>query len=180
MRTKIRFFALFFFISTVLALPGHSAQVSGRKCYPHGCFYDFSGPAFSVAYPIEFYVNEMPGDSEYAATFVSPDNAVEFYMFFSLASGGSDSYIEHNPITEKIVSTKTVADKSGTITWITIAAKNQSYTRSYQIHKNSGVMYKAVGIRYRNQAVYNAYKSKYLHFKKSGLACIGHGCEHGF
>ncbi len=180
MRTKSRCFVFCFSIFMMLALPSHSAPVNEKKCYSHGCFYDYSGQGFSAAYPLEFYVNEMPGDSEYAAAFVSPDNAVEFYMFFSLAGGGSDSYLEHNPGTEKIVSTKTVADKSSTVTWITIAAKNKAYVRSYQIHKNSGVMYKAVGIRYKNQATYDEYKSKYLHFKKSALACIGHGCEHGF
>ncbi len=180
MNKKIRLFALFFSAFMMLAPPSHSGQVNEKKCYSYGCFYDYSGLGFSVAYPLEFYVNEMPGDSEYAAAFVSPDNTVEFYIFFSLARGGSDSYLEHNPKTEKIVSTKTVDDKSGTITWITIAAKNNAYTRSYQIHKNSGVMYKAVGIKYQNQASYDKYKSKYLHFKKSGLACIGHGCEHGF
>jgi hypothetical protein len=180
MHTKRRYFALYFFILTMLALPIHSAQVSKRKCYSYGCFYDFSGPVFSVAYPSDFHVNEMPGDSENAAAFVSPDNVVEFYMFFSLATGGSDSYLEHNPRTEKIVSTKTIANKSKTITWTTIEEKNKAYMRSYQIHKNSGVMYKAVGIRYKNQVIYDEYKSKYLHFKKSALACIGHGCEHGF
>ena len=101
---------------------------------------------FSINYPPGFTARPSPpeGEAEDSAFFLSPDRKVEFYVFSPMWDGEPND-IKLNPKTEKRISIRTVKkarpvgkDADGKpgmeytrTTWVTIRAKNGSYTRSY-------------------------------------------------
>jgi hypothetical protein len=139
----------------------------------------FEGAWFSVEYPLEFQVRpslksrtSIKGCD--SAFFNSPDGVVEFYVF-SPQWNGDPSDIALNPETEESVSEKidNKPDKIQhygikTVRWFTIAAKDKSYMRSYVDTENKDLRTRFVmGIKYRDQDVYNNYKEIYQKFVKS-------------
>jgi hypothetical protein len=132
----------------------------------------YKGAWFSIKYPSDFSVRpslksktSIKGyDSAY---FLSPDGAVEFYIF-SPQWNGEPTDIELNPKLEEIVSEKTDTKGDKTVRWYTIGAKDKSYLRSYvdTQDKLQNVRW-VIGIKYSNMDVYNTYKERYQEFVKS-------------
>lgn len=147
---------------------------------PETAFATYAGPWFEIRYPDTFTARQGQAgclstgrcDSAY---FSSPDKAVEFYVF-SPQWGGDPAIDLAVRTTERLVSEKTEIDTSDavfgprTIRWMTIAAKDGSYTRSFVeiTDENGGSWLRhAFGIRYKNQAAYTDWREAYLAFKAS-------------
>lgn len=131
----------------------------------------FKGAWFDIKYPSAFKVKpslkSATNTNGYeSAFFESPDRLVEFYVF-SPQWRGEATDIELKT-SEKITGDKTETTGNTTIRWWTIAAKNGSYTRSYQ-EKTDNISNTnwIIGIKYKNQAAFNKYKKQYLAFKSS-------------
>ncbi len=133
----------------------------------------FNGASFRVEYPPTFTArpslkNPTFPDWYASAFFLSPDSAVELYVY-SFGGSGEAKDIVLDPEKETLVSQthKEVKKPAKTIRWITIKAKDGSYTRSYEDteYKDSGRL--VLGIKYRDQKAYERYKADYLRFKKS-------------
>jgi hypothetical protein len=130
----------------------------------------FHGAWFDIKYPSTFIARgSMPSKSSDkfdSATFTSPDNSVEFYVYSPQYNGAAhDISLKSN---EKQASSKHDDSKSRHIEWWTIEAKDKSYIRSYQktTDKNSNSI-SIIGLKYKNQESYNKYKREYLAFKAS-------------
>ena len=128
----------------------------------------FKGAWFEIKYPTSFSatgsLKSISADGYESAFFKSPDGLVEFYVFSPQWSGEySDINLKTN---EKLQSTETKKSAYKTLIYWTIADKNAKYIRSYQETKDESTNW-VVGIKYKNQAAYNKYKSIYLKFKAS-------------
>jgi hypothetical protein len=134
----------------------------------------FSGAWFDIKYPAKFKAKASMKSASSStgcesATFTSPDNSVQFYVFSPQWSGkATDIDLKKN---EKIVEQR--IDTSGENrekilkTW-TIMANDSSYFRSYQEKANSDLSVNwVVGIKYKDKASYEKYKKQYLAFKAS-------------
>ena len=131
----------------------------------------FEGAWFQVAYPADFAVApSLPSttaDGFDSAFFKSPDGAVEFYVF-APQWGGEPVDIALDPEREDVVSEKTVERGGQTLTWRTIAAKDGSYERAYQITEDpAGPSLWVVGIKYRDATTLSVYRPAYVRFKDS-------------
>jgi hypothetical protein len=133
----------------------------------------FNGASFKVEYPPQFTIrpslkNPTFPDFYTSAFFLSPDSAVEFYVY-SFAGEGQATDIALDPKKEMLASQseKEVKKPAKKIRWVTIKAKDGSYTRSYEDteYKDSGRL--VLGVTYRDQKAYERYKADYLTFKKS-------------
>jgi len=140
-----------------------SEVISNQNNVYHGAWFD-------IKYPVDFIARgSMPSSSSDnfdSATFTSPDNSVEFYIYSPQWNGEAhDISLKSN---EKQSNSKYDDSKSQLIEWWTIEAKDKSYTRSYQktTNKNSGSI-SIIGLKYKNQDSYNKYKKQYLEFKAS-------------
>lgn len=139
-----------------------------------GMWFDIQYPSLFTARPGRAYcIPEAGCDSAY---FSSPDGAIEFYVFSPQWGGDPMVDLAVNPVTERQVDEKTAVDSSDavfgprTTRWVTIAAKDGSYTRSYVdiVDENGGSPVRhAFGIRYKDQATYNEWRDSYLKFKAS-------------
>lgn len=141
----------------------------------------YSGTWFDVQYPSTFTVRPgraycIPEAGCDSAYFSSPDGAIEFYVFSPQWSGDPMLDLAVNSATERQVDEKTAVDSSDpvygprTTRWVTIAAKDGSYTRSYVdiVDENGGSRVRhAFGIRYKDQATYTKWRDVYLQFKAS-------------
>ncbi len=132
----------------------------------------YTGAFFTVDYPPGFSVRPSmrvtdPKDACESAFFTSPDKSVEFYVFGPRWDGDAKD-IAVNARSEVKVSQKTVKEKSGSTRWVTIRAKDGSYTRSIvaKLNKRGGT-YLALQFKYANQQSYAKYKSDYARFKAS-------------
>ncbi|HEY3416574.1 MAG TPA: hypothetical protein VGM23_06800 [Armatimonadota bacterium] len=139
----------------------------------------YQGNMFNIFYPANFTPRPKPDREGNANTdsafFLSPDQAVEFYVFSPQWSGEPEG-IKLNPKTEILVSTKTqkkqIKNDKGEVTdtitycWKTIRAKNKSYTRSIYDETTTSTR-KTFGYKYANQATYDKYLGAYQQFKKS-------------
>jgi hypothetical protein len=130
----------------------------------------FHGAWFDVKYPSNFIargsMTSNSSDKFDSATFTSPDNSVEFYVYSPQWNGTAyDISLKSN---ETQASSKHDDSKSRHIEWWTIEAKDKSYIRSYQktTDKNSNSI-SIIGLKYKNQESYNKYKKEYLAFKAS-------------
>lgn len=131
----------------------------------------FKGAWFDIKYPASFTakgsMKSATAEQGYeSAFFESPDHLVEFYIYAPQWSGNpTDISLKKN---EKLTSSSSQKSGSQTTKWWTIAAKDGSYTRSYQEKRNTALNTCVVfGIRYRNMQAYNKYKNEYLSFKAS-------------
>ena len=133
---------------------------------------EYTGAWFKVWYPDTFEVIPSMASTTVqkgvdSAFFRSPDRQVEFYVFSPQWSGDpSDIALDPSQETLRTKETKRSGDKQ--ISWLTIDARDGSYSRSYQdTVSNNGSVRWVVGIKYKNQAAYNRYKRSYLRFKSS-------------
>lgn len=131
------------------------------------------GTWFDVKYPPGFATHAGAEDS---AFFTSPDGKVEFYVFSPLWGGDAAADIGLNPVTERLVEEKTMEDTSNeeqgpkTTHWVTIAAKDGSYTRSWVDIKDENYgspVNHTFGIKYKDAASYAGWRDAYLAFKGS-------------
>jgi hypothetical protein len=131
----------------------------------------YKGAWFDIKYPSSFTVKpslkSSTSDKGYeSAFFESPDRLVEFYVFSPQWSGNATDIDVKN--SEKITATKTETTGHFIIKWWTIAAKNGSYTRSYQEKTDTQANTNwVIGIKYKNQGAFSKYKKQYLSFKAS-------------
>lgn len=132
----------------------------------------FKGAWFEVSYPATFTAKgSLPSSTTEekgfdSVFFISPDGDVEFYIFSPQWDGeATDIALKPN---EREAGRQVKETKTQTITYLTISAKDGSYTRSYQetFHKLENTRW-IVGIKYCNQEAYNRYKKAYLAFKAS-------------
>lgn len=130
----------------------------------------FQGAWFKVKYPADFIAHGSmaanSSDEFDSATFTSPDNTVEFYIYSPQWNGEAiDISLKSN---ETQGSSKHDDSKTRHVEWWTIEAKDKSYTRSYQktTDKSSNTI-SIVGLKYKNQESYKKYKEQYLDFKAS-------------
>jgi hypothetical protein len=123
----------------------------------------YAGAWFQVWYPDNFEVTPSMASTTAdkgvdSAFFRSPDGQVEFYIF-SPQWSGEPSDIAIHPSREILRSKDTKHSEDKRVTWLTIDAIDGSYSRSYQdTVSNNGSVRWVVGIKYRNQAIYNRYK----------------------
>ncbi len=131
----------------------------------------FKGAWFEVKYPASFTAKPSlkaasAVNGYESAFFESPDKLVEFYVFSPQWSGDASDILLKS--TEKMTSTKTQTSGHQLLKWWTIAAKDGSYTRTYQEKRdslaNTGWV---IGIKYKQQSAFNKYKTQYLAFKSS-------------
>lgn len=134
----------------------------------------YKGAWFEIKYPANFKARALdttkPTESS-AATFSSPDGAMEFYIF-SPQWGGEAPGIALVPAAEVETSRKTEKGKSsgveGVYTWSTISAKDKSYTRVFQdFLAADGSIHWVIGMKYKSDAALQRYKSQYVGFKAS-------------
>jgi hypothetical protein len=146
----------------------------------------YEGTWFDISYPSNFTASPQPAEDSLnnraqtdEAVFTSPDESVEFFVYSPLWSGEPKSYLEIKP-SEELVDEETQVlteaenpDQFGDkITrWVTIKAKDGSYTRSYvskkaQVDTGSEVHH-VFGIKYEDQDAYDRYKDAYQAFKES-------------
>ena len=133
----------------------------------------YKGAWFEIKYPPGFKAKsslpETASSGRYdSAFFISPDGAVEFYVF-SPQWNGVPFDIAIDPETEEIEAQKTDNRKDGTIVkQYTISAKNGGYLRSYidteYVPQNTRTVF---GIKFSNRHSYDKYKSWYHAFKDS-------------
>jgi hypothetical protein len=102
-----------------------------------------------------------------ASFFIAPDGSVEFYVF-SPQWNGQPTDIELNARYEVQVSQNTERRGSLSVRRVTIKARDNSYTRSFEDTEDSVTNTRKVfGIKYGNQDAYSRYRQTYLTFKKS-------------
>ena len=131
----------------------------------------FTGAWFDIKYPSSFTVRpsqkSTSSDGYESVFFESPDHTVEFYVFSPQWSGDSKD-IAFNPQTENKVADEVSKGTDEKLHYFTYEAKDKSYTRSYQEStENEGSVRWVVGIKYKDMASYNKYKTDYINFKKS-------------
>lgn len=132
----------------------------------------YRGAWFSVSYPPGWSVRPSlksysDKDGYDSAFFRSPDKKMEFYVF-SPQWSGDPADIKLKPRTEKQVSRKLQVKGTSTATFVTIQAKNNSYTRSYVDRQDPTNNTRLVlGVKYKNMAAYKKYKAAYAKFKGS-------------
>ena len=129
---------------------------------------------FKVNYPPTYKAQPLEAKTmkeSSAATFTSPDGAMQLYIF-SPQWGGDAPGIALNAAKEAETAKKTEPGKSsgvaGTYTWQTITAKDKSYTRTYQTFKaNDDSIYWVIGMKYKDDAALAKYRADYARFKSS-------------
>jgi hypothetical protein len=130
----------------------------------------FKGGWFDIKYPSNFMAKGSLKNTEgfLSATFKSPDNLVEFYIFCSWPPNSRQATDILIKPKEKLSSSKEIETKDGTkyIKWWTITALDGSYSRSYQDtwQNNMGWIF---GIKYKNASALEKYKKEYATFKAS-------------
>ncbi len=128
----------------------------------------YSGPWFDIQYPQGF--TARAGKLTDSAYFTSADGSIQFYVFSPLWSGDPSVDVAVNEATERIADEKTQTDGEVTTHWVTITARDGSYSRSYVdiINQNSGSPVRHVfGLRYKDAATYAHWRDAYLTFKSS-------------
>lgn len=131
----------------------------------------YKGAWFEVKYPSDFHVRPSLRSSSgqsYDSVFVSsPDGSVEFYVF-SPQWNGEPADIEINRRSEVQVSQTTEKRAGRVVRRMTIRARDNSYTRSFEDTEDTTTNTRKVfGIKYRNQAAQRRYRQSYLTFKRS-------------
>ncbi len=125
------------------------------------------GSWFDVKYPPGFAARAGAEDS---AFFTSPDGKIEFYVYSPLWGGDAAGDVGLKSTTERLVEEKTQVDGPKTTHWVTIAAKDGSYTRSWVDIKDDNYgspVNHTFGITYKDAAAYAGWRDAYLAFKGS-------------
>lgn len=132
----------------------------------------YNGAWFTIQYPSDFIVHPSMHSSTSAygfdsAIFTSPDGLVEFYVFSPQWDGNAYD-IELKPASEYMFDKEIRNHRDKTEILFTIAAKDDSYKRSYRetIIPNSNVRW-ILGIKYKSQIAYQKYQNAFVLFKKS-------------
>lgn len=130
----------------------------------------YKGAWFQINYPLGFTAKgsqkSLSADGFDSATFTSPDQDVEFYVFSPQWNGDAQDIILQT--NEKLSSTTSQQNGDHTTTWWTISAKDGSYFRSYQQKTNTVYHTNCIfGIRYKNQSALKTYTLQYSKFKSS-------------
>ncbi|MBL8514189.1 MAG: hypothetical protein JNJ55_09395 [Betaproteobacteria bacterium] len=140
------------------------AAEAKEKTY-RGKFFEVRHPADFVAVPLA-----VPRAAESdAATFTSPDQSVTFYVYSPQWAGEAPG-IALDAQKETEVERRSAPGKSsgvaGTFTWTTLAAKDKSYTRSYQrFEANDKSIHWVIGLKYANADVLKRHEAAYARFK---------------
>ncbi len=144
------------------------APASGTRLY-HGEWFDVTYPAVFTSTPPSRKTLQETGSDE--ATFTSPDGRVSFYVF-SPQWNGKPSFVTVAP-TEKEVSRRVQTSKDAAriyttkAIWVTVEAKNKSYTRTWEDVETSLNTRRVTGVKYKTEADFKRYRAQYLAFKKS-------------
>jgi hypothetical protein len=150
-----------------------SAKPEAKKSAP-AKWADYKGKSFKVEFPPGWKVQTLeakkPRESD-AATFTSPDGAMQFYIF-SPQWDGTPPAIALDAAKEAETARKTEPGVSsgvkGHYTWQTIAAKDKSYTRTYQSFKAiDEPIHWVIGMKYSNDEALAKYRADYARFKQS-------------
>jgi SH3-like domain-containing protein len=131
----------------------------------------FNGAWFSVEYPANFQARgsmRSSGDpnSFESATFTSPDNTVQFYVFSpQWRAEAIDIAVSPG---ESMGSVKTENNTDGQVKWWTITSNDGSYSRSYMEKINSTQNTNLIfGIRYTSPSALESNRKLYEAFKAS-------------
>ena len=162
--TLLRFIALLLGLWTAAAI---NAQPEANAATYRGAYFEVQYPAAFKASPLE---GAKPRESK-GATFTSPDGTMTFYLFSPQWAGEAPG-IALDASRETEISRKSDAGKSsgvaGTYTWTTIAAKDKSYTRTYQdFLASDGSIHWVIGMKYRDDTALQKHKEAYGRFKAS-------------
>ncbi len=135
-----------------------------------GASLTYQGAWFDVDYPRGFTVLERElcaSSTGYdGVSFLSPDGAVEFYVFSPQWSGQSQ-WATIKP-GEREVSRSQERQGDKLITWVEVAGEDGPSHRAWvEIANPTYNVNHFFGIRYQNQADYQRYQSRYLSFKES-------------
>jgi hypothetical protein len=131
----------------------------------------YKGAWFEVKYPATFQVHPSQRSSSAggydSVFFTAPDGSVEFYVF-SPQWNGEPNDVEINSRNEVLVSQSSDKRGSTTVRRVTVKARDNSYTRSFEDTADSATNTRKVfGIKYRNQDAYSRNRQSYLTFKQS-------------
>ncbi len=166
--------ALLLFITSAPARQGAVHTAPYAKF--HGAWFDIDYPVAWKATPFSRSATSTTGSD--SARFASPDGRVEFYVF-SPQWNGNPKEIALDPKREILVYHRVAKASRGKMTgggyltnnvakWYTVRAKDHSYERSWVDVEDKGSNVRHVfGIKYRNQAAYQKYRTQYSHFCKS-------------
>ena len=166
--------------------PNVNNETSATQKSPTVGAKDYADSWFKISYPANFVAKAEGADE---ASFTSPDNSVQFYVYSPLWSGDPVSYLQALP-TETIESDTraptvipvtnqygTTYDKKVT-RYVTFTAKDGSYKRSFVSITSGSVTspdsedytsktHMVFGIKYRDQTTYDKYINDYHTFEKS-------------
>lgn len=135
----------------------------------------YYGNWFSIEYPATFTANPTEPVATFdnysfvetdEANFLSPDGAIEFFVYSPQWGGEPDSYLTTFENEELIDEKETVTPSAVTQRWITFKDVSGLYTRSVVSIKSEST-HLVFGIKYKNAQVYEMYKESYIRFKKS-------------
>jgi hypothetical protein len=132
----------------------------------------FEGAWFRVTYPDGFVAlgsqKSLAADGYDSATFLSPGNQVEFYIF-SPQVGGKPEDLERATASETLIASSEAKSSNRIVKWRTYQARDKSYTRSIEETRTPDGLYvtRVVGIKYRDAAALAKYKASYAAFKAS-------------
>lgn len=148
-----------------VGITGQSAVEAGSELKT------FEGAWFKIDHPADFTVKtslpSITADGYDSAFFVSPDRQVIFYIC-SPQWAREPADIQLQPEREKLVAKEVKKADQKEVTYITIAAQDESYRRSYQdTTAQDGAVRWVIGIQYKDKSAFETYKSAYLKFKQS-------------
>lgn len=151
-----------------------SSDVTPKTADKQAKWPEYRGKSFKVSYPAGWKAQPLESktakDSD-AATFTSPDGAMQLYIFSPQWDGKAPG-IALDPATEIETARKTDRGMSsgvkGTFTWHTIAAKDKRYTRTYQSFVAEGEpIHWVIGMKYKDDATLAKHRADYARFKGS-------------
>lgn len=133
----------------------------------------YKGAWFEIKYPAAFRVGpsqrSSSGQGYDSVFFTAPDGSVEFYVFSPQWNGEpGDIEIKASEVLVSQTSEKG-HDINGdkTVRRVTVKARDNSYSRSFEDTEWDNNTRKVFGIKYRDQSAYNRHRQTYLTFKQS-------------
>lgn len=144
--------------------------LSGTRATVTESWLTYKGAWFEIKYPSSFRVRPSQRSSSAtgfeSAFFTAPDGSVEFYVF-SPQWNGQPRDIEIKA-SEVLVSQNSERRGNKTVRRVTVKARDNSYSRSFEDTEDSATNTRKVfGIKYRDQSAYSRYRQTYLTFKQS-------------
>lgn len=175
------------FIALILLIDPFPASSEAEEKQAYEGWLTYTGAWFKIQCPTNFYAVFLSKSSTDlngydSAKFVSAKDGIEFYVFSPQWSGLETNYMkEITPqfSTERVETDKTttkdyvvrgtiIETNAITIRTITIAAKDSSYKRTYEI-TNDNIRYSRLifGFRYPDKVRFKRYEPVYDKFKRS-------------